>query len=125
MYLKGGDVMNNLNLKNILLMRDVKENIRGNMNMSSSEIEHALETTINSIENNFSKVELTIGGELVSFENTLCRDSEKSIYLLSSRLFRKSDDNMIGTYLEVFNQNGEINSEYIDDVDAYGNWEAF
>lgn len=109
------------NLKQILLNEDVKANIKNNLFLSNEEMEKAIDTVLKSDKGNIISTKVIRGEKVVQFENTLHEDTAKQLYLLESRLFDE-DEQMIGSYLEIFNSEGIIHDKYVDDVWEYANW---
>lgn len=117
--------MEKLELKEVLKFEDVKKSIAGNLGLEDKVIEEVIELSITSISNNRSVVKMTVDGELIEFNNSLYRDENKGLYLFESRAFKTSDDSMLGAYLEVYNEDGVIVDEEIDDVWSYADWKKF
>lgn len=118
--------MKKINLKEILLREDIKISIKENMFFSDQEVNLAIEKTLNDEKDNCISVEVLNKDKLMKFENTFYIDKENKLYLLESRLFDDGiNGGMKGAYLEVFDENGEIVEEYIDDVWEYADWEVF
>lgn len=114
-----------LNLKEVLSRGDIQENIKANMFITDEEVKSAIEKTLEVDKDNSISIEAVREGNPMSFENTLHIDKDKQVYLLESRLFDdKGDGQMKGVYLEVFNSDGQIVKEYIDDVWDYANWKV-
>lgn len=113
-----------MNLRQLLMREDVKKGIQTNLITSREEVDKAVELTLNTGKENSISVGDTFNGEQAEFENTLHKDTEKGLFLLESRLFTVEDGQMVNAYLEVFNANGEIVQEEIDDVWSYANWEV-
>ncbi|WP_291566896.1 MULTISPECIES: hypothetical protein [unclassified Clostridium] len=114
---------NTLSLKQVLLREDIKENLLTNLFVNKTELELAIEKTIEDKKENSISIEINRGEDTLVFENALHVDNSKRIYLLESRLFDKEKDQMLNAYLEIIKMDGTIIQECIDDVWSYANWE--
>lgn len=110
------------NLKEILSREDVQKGIKANLFKTDEEMRIAVDKTLNLNKENSTSVETLRDGINVEFENTLHVDLNKKVYFLECRLFYKENGAMVNSYLEVFDSEGKIVENYIDDVWDYADW---
>ncbi|MBP3917349.1 hypothetical protein [Clostridium sp.] len=111
-----------ISLKDVLLEKEIKNGIQGDLgNLIHVNMDYYIEETIRQNSNSTSII-IDENGEY-DFECNLHYDDKKDIYLLEARLFRKTDNSMVNSYLGVLNSNLGIIDEEIDDVWEYGEWQ--
>jgi len=94
-----------LNLKQLLLTKDIKKGLNSDLFSDKSELKAALNKVISFDGDNQIRVDAVVDGKDVSFENTLYK---KELYLLESRVFDKKTDSFIGAYLKVVESDGHV-----------------
>lgn len=108
-------------LKNVLLTKEIQKGIQGDLgNLINVNMDYYIEETIR--KNSNSTNIIIAENDKYDFECNLHYDSKKDIYLLESRLFSRTDNSMINSYLVVLNSHLKIINKEIDDVWEYGEW---
>ena len=110
-----------MNLKDVFKNEIAIIGMKSNLRVSNADIDYVL-SKLNNVDFGKDDISVCIDGHWCYFENTLYKDKEVNLYLFESRTFSKSDGSMLGAYLEVFDEQGNLVDECIEDVWSYSNW---